>query len=107
MRRRAMADTTGIRHLRRGARLCRGTRHGRTGASASGAGARRGVLHRDQHLRPVGAERARPAARRLRKLLPLGSYRRLLIELTETAEIQDIAAAAATLDEFRAQGISV
>jgi EAL domain-containing protein (putative c-di-GMP-specific phosphodiesterase class I) len=48
-----------------------------------------------------------PARRRLRKLLPLGSYRRLLIELTETAEIQDIAAAAATLDEFRAQGISV
>ncbi|HTW69004.1 MAG TPA: EAL domain-containing protein [Acetobacteraceae bacterium] len=48
-----------------------------------------------------------PARRQLRKLLPLGSYRRLLIELTETAEIQDIATAAATLEQFRAQRISV
>ena len=48
-----------------------------------------------------------PARRRLRKLLPLGSYRRLLIELTETAEIQNIAVAAETLEQFRAQGISV
>jgi EAL domain-containing protein (putative c-di-GMP-specific phosphodiesterase class I) len=48
-----------------------------------------------------------PARRRLCALLPLGSYRRLLIELTETAEIEDIATAAATLEEFRAQGISV
>ena len=34
---------------------------------------------------------------RLVKLLPSGSYRRLLVELTETAEIEDIAAAAAAM----------
>jgi len=48
-----------------------------------------------------------PARRRLRKLLPSGSYRRLLIELTETVEIKDVAAAVETLDQLRAQGIGV
>jgi EAL domain-containing protein (putative c-di-GMP-specific phosphodiesterase class I) len=38
---------------------------------------------------------------RLLRLLPNGSYRRLLIELTETAEIEDIATAAATLKRLR------
>jgi EAL domain-containing protein (putative c-di-GMP-specific phosphodiesterase class I) len=44
---------------------------------------------------------------RLFSLLPSGSYRRLLIELTETAEIQDVAAAAVTLDRLRASNISL
>jgi len=48
-----------------------------------------------------------PARRRLRKLLPSGSYRRLLIELTETVEIKDVAAAAETLDQLRAQNIGL
>jgi EAL domain-containing protein (putative c-di-GMP-specific phosphodiesterase class I) len=44
---------------------------------------------------------------RLLKLLPSGSYRRLLIELTETAEIEDIAAAAAMLERLREQNIGL
>ena len=44
---------------------------------------------------------------RLVKLLPSGSYRRLLIELTETAEIEDIAAAAAMLARLREQNIGL
>ncbi len=44
---------------------------------------------------------------RLLSLLPSGSYRRLLIELTETAEIQDVAAAATTLDRLRASNIGL
>jgi EAL domain-containing protein (putative c-di-GMP-specific phosphodiesterase class I) len=43
----------------------------------------------------------------LLKLLPSGSYRRLLIELTETAEIEDIAAAAAMLARLREQNIGL
>jgi EAL domain-containing protein (putative c-di-GMP-specific phosphodiesterase class I) len=45
--------------------------------------------------------------RRLLQLLPAGSYRRLLIELTETAEIVDVAIAAATLQRLREQNIGV
>jgi EAL domain-containing protein (putative c-di-GMP-specific phosphodiesterase class I) len=45
--------------------------------------------------------------KRLLALLPSGSYRRLLIELTETAEIQDMAAAAATLDRLRSCNIGL
>ena len=41
------------------------------------------------------------------KLLPSGSYRRLLVELTETAEIQDVPAAAATLDHLRSCNIGL
>ena len=44
---------------------------------------------------------------RLLQLLPAGSYRRLLIELTETAEIEDVPVAAATLKRLREQSISV
>jgi EAL domain-containing protein (putative c-di-GMP-specific phosphodiesterase class I) len=44
---------------------------------------------------------------RLVSLLPSGSYRRLLVELTETAEIQDVAAAAATLDMLHASNIGL
>jgi EAL domain-containing protein (putative c-di-GMP-specific phosphodiesterase class I) len=44
---------------------------------------------------------------RLLKLLPSGSYRRLLVELTETAEIEDIATAAATLEQLRKHNIGV
>ena len=44
---------------------------------------------------------------RLLQLLPAGSYRRLLIELTETAEIEDIPTAAATLQRLREQNIGV
>jgi len=44
---------------------------------------------------------------RMLSLLPSGSYRRLLIELTETAEIHDVAAAAVTLDRLRAASISL
>ena len=40
-------------------------------------------------------------------MLPNGSYRRLLIELTETAEIEDIATAAATLERLRALNIGL
>ena len=45
--------------------------------------------------------------RRLVQLLPSGSYRRLLIELTETAEIDDVASATATLKRLRDQNIGV
>ncbi len=45
--------------------------------------------------------------RRLLQLLPAGSYRRLLIELTETAEIDDVPTAAATLKRLREQNIGV
>ena len=48
-----------------------------------------------------------PFRRRLLQLLPAGSYRRLLIELTETAEIEDVATAAATLQRLREQNIGV
>jgi EAL domain-containing protein (putative c-di-GMP-specific phosphodiesterase class I) len=41
------------------------------------------------------------------QLLPAGSYRRLLIELTETAEIEDVPTAAATLKRLREQNIGV
>lgn len=44
---------------------------------------------------------------RLLQLLPAGSYRRLLIELTETAEIEDVPVAAATLKRLREQNIGV
>ncbi len=44
---------------------------------------------------------------RLLRVLPSGSYRRLLIELTETAEIQDVEAAAITLGRLRASNISL
>ena len=44
---------------------------------------------------------------RLLQLLPSGSYRRLLVELTETAEIEDVATAAATLKRLREQNIGV
>jgi len=44
---------------------------------------------------------------RLLQLLPSGSYRRLLIELTETAEIEDIAAAAAMLERLRELNIGL
>ncbi len=44
---------------------------------------------------------------RLLKLLPSGSYRRLLIELTETAEIEDIGTAAAMLERLREQNIGL
>jgi EAL domain-containing protein (putative c-di-GMP-specific phosphodiesterase class I) len=44
---------------------------------------------------------------RLLKLLPSGSYRRLLVELTETAEIEDTAAAAAMLERLREQNIGL
>jgi EAL domain-containing protein (putative c-di-GMP-specific phosphodiesterase class I) len=44
---------------------------------------------------------------RLFALLPAGSYRRLLVELTETAEIQDASAAAITLDRLRASSIGL
>lgn len=43
----------------------------------------------------------------LLRLLPSGSYRRLLVELTETAEIEDVATAAATLKRLREQNIGV
>ncbi len=43
----------------------------------------------------------------LLRLLPAGSYRRLLVELTETAEIEDVATAATTLERLRAQNIGV
>lgn len=45
--------------------------------------------------------------KRLLSLLPSGSYRRLLIELTETAEIKDVAAASTTLDRLRASNIAL
>jgi EAL domain-containing protein (putative c-di-GMP-specific phosphodiesterase class I) len=48
-----------------------------------------------------------PFRRRLLQLLPAGSYRRLLIELTETAEIEDVATAAGTLNLLRSQNIGV
>ncbi len=44
---------------------------------------------------------------RLLQLLPAGSYRRLLIALTETAEIEDIAAAAAMLERLRELNIGL
>jgi EAL domain-containing protein (putative c-di-GMP-specific phosphodiesterase class I) len=44
---------------------------------------------------------------RLVKLLPSGSYRRLMIELTETAEIEDIAATAAMLARLHELNISL
>jgi EAL domain-containing protein (putative c-di-GMP-specific phosphodiesterase class I) len=44
---------------------------------------------------------------RLLKLLPSGSYRRLLIELTETAEIEDIPVAAAMLKRLRELNIGL
>jgi EAL domain-containing protein (putative c-di-GMP-specific phosphodiesterase class I) len=44
---------------------------------------------------------------RLLRMLPNGSYRRLLIELTETAEIEHIATAAATLERLRALNIGL
>ena len=44
---------------------------------------------------------------RLLKLLRRGSYRRLLVELTETAEIEDTAAAAAMLERLREQNIGL
>jgi EAL domain-containing protein (putative c-di-GMP-specific phosphodiesterase class I) len=48
-----------------------------------------------------------PFRRRLLQMLPTGSYRRLLIELTETAEIEDVATATATLKRLREQNIGV
>jgi len=48
-----------------------------------------------------------PFRRRLLQLLPAGSYRRLLIELTETAEIDDVPTAVATLERLREQNIGV
>ncbi len=48
-----------------------------------------------------------PFRRQLLKLLPAGSYRRLLIELTETAEIEDVPTAAATLQRLRERHIGV
>lgn len=48
-----------------------------------------------------------PFRQRLLQLLPAGSYRRLLVELTETAEIDDVATAAATLERLREQNIGV
>jgi EAL domain-containing protein (putative c-di-GMP-specific phosphodiesterase class I) len=45
--------------------------------------------------------------RRLLQLLPAGSYRRLLIELTETAEVEDVVTATATLKRLREQNIGV
>ena len=44
---------------------------------------------------------------RLLKLLPSGSYRRLLVELTETAEIEDIPAAATMLERLRELNIGL
>jgi EAL domain-containing protein (putative c-di-GMP-specific phosphodiesterase class I) len=44
---------------------------------------------------------------RLLALLPSGSYRRLLVELTETAEIHDVATAVTTLDLLRASNIGL
>ncbi len=41
------------------------------------------------------------------RLLPSGSYRRLLVELTETAEIEDVATAATTLKRLREQNIGI
>jgi EAL domain-containing protein (putative c-di-GMP-specific phosphodiesterase class I) len=40
-------------------------------------------------------------------LLPRGSYRRLLVELTETAEIEDVTTAVTTLDLLRASNIAL
>lgn len=48
-----------------------------------------------------------PFRRRLLRLLPSGSYRRLLIELTETAEIEDVPTAIATLERLREQNIGI
>ncbi len=48
-----------------------------------------------------------PFRQRLLQLLPAGSYRRLLIELTETVEIEDVPTAAATLARLREQNIGV
>jgi EAL domain-containing protein (putative c-di-GMP-specific phosphodiesterase class I) len=44
---------------------------------------------------------------RMMALLPTGSYRRLLVELTETAEIEDAVIAATTLDRLRASNIAL
>jgi EAL domain-containing protein (putative c-di-GMP-specific phosphodiesterase class I) len=44
---------------------------------------------------------------RLLSLLPTGSYRRLLIELTETAEIEDVAAATTTQERLHASNIAL
>ena len=44
---------------------------------------------------------------RMFSLLPSGSYRRLLIELTETAEIEDVLTTVATLDRLRASNIAL
>ena len=48
-----------------------------------------------------------PFHERLLAALPTGSYPRLLIELTETAEIEDVAAAAGTLERLQDRNIAL